>query len=193
MGNLIESFGINLTEFTQKQLYSIQIIEVSVEILILLGLLLFIIFIFYKLTKNHEHNIKNITENIKKEYEKNNKKYINNKYGKEAIDILDKIITDKYQFYLYKYILPVYLGSNKSSPMSKEKFKNIKEQFFIEIMKSVSPNITEALYLIYSTEGLMLYINEKFITLFNKTDSKFLNSGENIYKNNDVKDEFFIN
>jgi len=112
-----------------------------------------------------------------KEFKPNNSKYI--------MDFLDDLIKDKYEYYLYKEILPVYLGneSNKKEKFNKEKFLQLKNFFFLDILKSLSKNVKIELMNLFTKDGIELYIHQKFATLFNKTDAKFLNLEDNVKDN----------
>jgi len=116
-------------------------------------------------------------ENISNEFKPSTSKY--------TIEFLDKLITDKYEYYLYKEILPVYVGniSNKKEKFNKEKFLQLKEMFFSDINMSLSKNIKIELMNLFTRKGIEIYIHQKFATLFNKTDAKFLNGEEDIKEN----------
>jgi len=118
-----------------------------------------------------------IDKKIINEFKSGNSKYV--------MELLDKLITDKYEYYLYKEILPVYIGniSNKKEKFSKEKFLQLKENFFSDINMSLSKNIKSELINLFTREGIEIYIHQKFATLFNKTDAKFLNGDTDIKEN----------
>ena len=105
--------------------------------------------------------------------------------SKYIMELLDKLISDKYEYYLYKEILPVYIGniSNKKEKFNKEKFLQLKENFFSDINMSLSKNIKVELIKLFTREGIEIYVHQKFATLFNKTDAKFLNGEEDIKEN----------
>ncbi len=108
--------------------------------------------------------------------------------GIKARKILDELIEGKYEYYMYKEILPLYLGNNKKAPISKEKFKEIKDSFYNDIKVSISPVVIRRLNYVFTPAGIGIYIHSRFSTMFNKTDSKFVDRNEVL-----EKDNFFMN
>ncbi len=108
--------------------------------------------------------------------------------GLKAKDILDSLLESKFEYYMYKEILPLYLGNQRKAPITNEKFKELKNTFYQDIKLSLSPVLVRRLNYIFTPSGIGVYIHSKFATMFNKTDSKFVD------KNNVLeKDNFFMN
>ncbi len=108
--------------------------------------------------------------------------------GLKAKDILDSLLESKFEYYMYKEILPLYLGNQRKAPITNEKFKELKNTFYQDIKLSLSPVLIRRLNYIFTPSGIGVYIHSKFATMFNKTDSKFVD------KNNVLeKDNFFMN
>lgn len=107
--------------------------------------------------------------------------------GLKAKNILDTLLENKFEYYMYKEILPLYLGNQKKAPITNEKFKELKNTFYHDIKLSISPVLIRRLNYVLTPEGIGIYIHSKFATMFNKIDSKFVNK-------NDVleKDTFFM-
>jgi len=169
------------------------------EIVILSLLLYFIIFLYIRINNDHKIQGKflaDFKEDISNEIQDfhvsqasqaNKKNFL--KDGKDALEILDNIILDKYQYYLYTQIFPKYMGSTKKVAIGKEEFHNLKENFWVEVMGGITPELLEKVKYIFNEKGLIIYINEKFITLFNKTDAKFMDN----VNFTDKEEKFFVN
>jgi len=119
--------------------------------------------------------------------EKSNEK-ISLDSAKKALDILDDLIKYKFEYYLYKEILPMYIGneSNKKEVFKKKDFIDLKTRFFNDIKISLSNEAYKDILRIHSKTGIEIMVHQKFSTLFNKIDSKFLN------KEDDFKDNMFF-
>ena len=131
------------------------------------------------------------------EHPKHSKKQLNLDTVNKAKVFLDSLIVDKFEFFLYQDILPVYMAKKKKSPFSNPEFFEIKNNFRKSILGSITPELLEILLTIYSKEGLQLYIIERFTTLFNKVDAKYLNeydeSNDIIQNAKDLQSGFFYN
>jgi len=123
---------------------------------------------------------------IKKQEKKNNFEISNNS-SKTYINIdvntcaqlkkfLFDLIENKFKYYLYKDILPLYVNSKK---LDKKQINEIKEKIFIEIRISLSKNIKQKLLSCFTKDGLNLLINEQIIILMNKIDLKFFDKDFN--------------
>jgi len=148
---------------------------ISGALAFLIGMLLFII----------DTRKKNKTKEMKKP---ENLLSISPVNGKYAMDFLNDLIKKKYEYYLYKDILPVYIGNeySKKEKFTKERFLEIKEFFFNDIFMSLSPEMKKEIVKLFSASGIEIYIHQQFATYFNKTDAKFLNKEE------DIKDNMFF-
>jgi len=115
------------------------------------------------------------------------------KIGKESVEQLNNLVQEKFNYYLYKDILPVYVSS-KTQKFNKEDFKKLKDKFYNDVLISVSPSLKKGLQKSLSPDGIGLLIHEKFGYLFNKVDSKFIGDMEPIMSSRSNKDEhsFFM-
>jgi len=149
----------------------------------LIGMLLFVID-----TRHKSKVIQELKETKQKESKSNNFKGIEPPKAKFIMEFLNDLIKKKYEYYLYKDILPVYIGNeySKKEKFSKEKFLELKEFFFNDIYMSLSPEIKNDIITLFSKSGIEIYIHQQFATYFNKTDAKFLNTEE------DIKDNMFF-
>jgi len=143
------------------------------SIVFLIGMLIFVIDTRRKSeSENKDSNVKTF-----KNIEPSKAKYV--------VEFLDDLIKKKYEYYLYKDILPVYIGNeySKKEKFSKEKFLELKEFFFNDIYMSLSSEMKKEIVMIFSKSGIEIYIHQRFATYFNKTDAKFLNKEEDIRDN----------
>jgi hypothetical protein len=121
------------------------------------------------------HNIKN-----KKKKEENliselNIENLKVNEADELIDFLDKIIKTKFNFYFINEILPYYQAGEK---IDKPTLKEIQERFYIDVSALLNKNFKKLYKKYFTTQGIEIYINEKFIYFLNKFDS--LNTEEKI-------------
>jgi len=105
---------------------------------------------------------------------------------KETMEIFDKIIDYKFQFYLYKDILPLLIGNSSKTKISKDIFIKLKESFYNDVKYSIGNDFKKQLHYVLSSEGIGFYIHQRFGYLFNKIDSKFVDT------NTLEKDLFFM-
>lgn len=104
--------------------------------------------------------------------------------GEKAKKILDDIMDSKFEYYMYKEILPLYLGNQKKAPVTNEKFKELKNTFYQDVKLSISPVLIRRLNYIFTPSGVGIYIHSRFSTMFNKTDAKFVNKDNTLDKDN---------
>ena len=149
------------------------IIAGLIILIIILLIILIPVFIYYKYNKRGEstglHTFKPKEIDSKKTQNKN----INLQESQLAIKLLNDLINDIFEFYSYKEILPIYYGSKKTSPFTKEEVKDLKDKFTNQVLLTINPQFLKAIQSIYTKEGLLLYIHSKFMTKFNKIDAKF--------------------
>jgi hypothetical protein len=156
------------------------------KILLIIGLILFFgIFtqiLFYKKNSKKIKKDDDVKENEKSKQSDSKIEHLKAKY---VMDFINDLIKRKYEYYLYKDILPVYIGNefSKKEKFSKERFLELKEFFFNDIFMSLSPEMKKELVSLFSPSGIEIYIHQQFATYFNKTDAKFLNIEEEIKDN----------
>ncbi len=86
----------------------------------------------------------------------------------ELINFLDKIIKTKFNFYFINEILPYYQAGEK---IDKPTLKEIQERFYIDVSALLNKNFKKLYKKYFTTQGIEIYINEKFIYFINKFDS----------------------
>jgi len=123
-------------------------------------LLIILTFIFFKKLKNLEKNILNNTKPKKLDLSE----------AEKAKQFLDKIIRDKFEYYLATEILPVY---KVGKTLDKKQVNELKEQFFIDVSYFLNKNVKNILKSYFNTEAIKIYIIEKFFTNLNKVDMTF--------------------
>jgi len=121
----------------------------------------------------------NNLQKIQKEYLNTNKK-VDFKYAEEAMNFLDKLIQEKYRFYLYSTMMPIY--SNGQIPEKKE-VKEIKNKIYLSIIGGLTTETKRSLLNFFTKKGIEIYIHEKIIGLMNETDFKVSNRNIEIFKN----------
>jgi len=137
-----------------------------------------IIYFFLKITNldtiltTFLYNTKNKKENLISELNIENLK-VNE--ADELINFLDKIIKTKFNFYFINEILPYYQAGEK---IDKPTLKEIQEKFYIDVSAFLNKNFKKLYKKYFTTQGIEIYINEKFIYFLNKFDS--LNTEEKI-------------
>jgi len=108
----------------------------------------------------------------------------------KAKELFDSLLKNKFDFYLYKEILPKYVGSEeyKKEKIKKDDFQELKEKFFLDIKQTISKELFNHLMYLMSPVGLELYVHQQFSIYFNKIDMKFFNNDEKPSE----KDLFFM-
>ena len=124
----------------------------------------FIMHLFNKKFFNNKNksNENKINLDVKKELNPN--EFLNIKKS------MDSIIEEKFKFYMFSKFLPYYTIGKKPD---KKDVDDIKEQFYIDVTITFSKEYKKLIKLYFTTDGIQLYINEKFLYHLNKLDSKF--------------------
>jgi len=89
--------------------------------------------------------------------------------AKEVKTLFDEILQDKFNFYFVTEILPIY-GAGKTP--DKKQLNEIKEKFMIDVTVFINKNFKEELKKYYTSEGIKMYIIEKFFYKLNKFDTQ---------------------
>ena len=134
------------------------------------GLLVFLIIILYSLKRKLENkaNTKITLLNLDE--------------AEKAKAFLDKIIRDKFEFYLVTEILPIYKSGMK---LDKKQVEDLKEQFFIDVSFLLTKETKKILKNYFNTDAIKIYIIEKFYIYLNKVDITYFN--ENKINEKDIK------
>ncbi|MFA7127692.1 MAG: hypothetical protein WC136_00820 [Sphaerochaeta sp.] len=100
-------------------------------------------------------------------------------------DFLNKILLDKFEFYLSGQILP-YLINGKS--LDNKMLHELKEQYYIDVTKMLNKDMQDRILEVFSKQGIILYIHQSFLKAYNaaeikyKSDSYNTRSLESFYK-----------
>ncbi len=87
--------------------------------------------------------------------------------GQEAIDFLERLIKEKYNYYMYLELLPIYL--DRKIP-EKNIIKTIREKIYVSVVGSLTRNVKEEMLKYFTEKGIEIFVNEKIIILMNETD-----------------------
>jgi len=141
-----------------------------IESIFIDGLLVFLIIILYSLKRKSENkaNTKITLLNLDE--------------AEKAKAFLDKIIRDKFEFYLVTEILPIYKSGMK---LDKKQVEDLKEQFFIDVSFLLTKETKKILKNYFNTDAIKIYIIEKFYIYLNKVDITYFN--ENKINEKDIK------
>jgi len=168
----------NLSNFSNHYNYS--------PILILIGIILILmsftgIYFIYK-TYNEKLNNKEIDN----KNSKNSKNNINNLdikidigTSKSIKNFIIDLVDDRFNYYLYTEILPLYMSNKK---LDKTMIQEIKEKIFIEISLFLSKEQKKYISNYFTQKGIQIFIYERVVILINKIDLSF-------YKNIDQINE----
>lgn len=136
----------------------------SIGVIIGIFFLIYIIFLW----TIRKDIIKKKEELILKEMEKCKPK-IDFTTGQKAMDYLDRLIKDKYQYYLYARFLPVYL--DRKIP-EKNIVNEIKEKIYVTVVGGLTQDVKQEILKYFTQKGIEIYINEKIMVYMNETDFK---------------------
>lgn len=115
---------------------------------------------------------------VKKDEEIEKLKEKNSKLSKELtiddvhkyVQLLDKIILDKINFYFYNHFLAAY---EKNKEISLKEIKEIKTQFYIDVSSALCVEVKAKLLKVFSAQGIEIYIHQTFLRKLNELDVKF--------------------
>jgi len=151
-----------------EQTFNISIQQSDILIgLILIGLILLIWFglALKKFIKNVKR-LKKMEEELIEEDRKKNQ-IINLIHGQEVLSFLESLIKDKYQYYLYQDLLPIYLDSKIPE---RTVVKKVKEKVYASIVGSLTTSVKQEILRFFTEKGIEILVNEKIITYMNETD-----------------------
>ncbi len=105
--------------------------------------------------------------------------------GQEAIDFIERLIKEKYNYYMYLELLPIYLDHKIPE---KNKIKVIKEKIYVSVVGSLTRHVKSEILDFFTEKGIEIFIHEKIIILMNETDfrstERFTESFREITANN---------
>ena len=127
--------------------------------------------IYTKIENNALYNKVNTLLNERKELTKKLDQ-IDFRYASEAMSFLDKIIQEKYKFYMYSTLMPLYLDSKIPE---KKMINEIKEKIYVSVVGSLTTETKKSILSFFTEKGVEIYIHEKIIGLMNETDFKASN------------------
>jgi hypothetical protein len=84
-----------------------------------------------------------------------------------ALDFLNKIIKEKYNYYMYLDLLPVYI--EKKIP-EKKLIDKTKNKIYVSVVGSLSRSVKFEILNYFTEKGIEIYVNERIIILMNETD-----------------------
>jgi len=162
----------NFSNFSSHYNYS--------PILILIGIILILmsftgIYFIYK-TYNEKLNNKEIDS---KDSKNNLDIKIDIGTSKSIKNFIIDLVDDRFNYYLYTEILPLYMSNKK---LDKTMIQEIKEKIFIEISLFLSKEQKKYISNYFTQKGIQIFIYERVVILINKIDLSF-------YKNIDQINE----
>ncbi len=105
--------------------------------------------------------------------------------GQLAMDFLERLIREKYNYYMYLELLPIYL--DRKIP-EKNTIKNIKEKIYVSVVGSLTRSVKHEILNFFTEKGIEIFVNEKIIIMMNETDfrsaEKFTEAFREINANN---------
>ena len=91
------------------------------------------------------------------------------KYTEDAIKFLDKLIEDKYNFYMYTVLIPIYLDHKIPE---KKIIHDLKEKIYVSVVGGLQIRTKKSILEFFTEKGIEIYIHEKILVHMNKTDFK---------------------
>jgi hypothetical protein len=115
----------------------------------------------------------------------NNQRIINPDEGQDALNFLDRIIKEKYNYHLYLILLPIY--SDNKIP-EKKVINELKEKIYVSVVGSLTHPVKKEILRFFTEKGIELYVHERIVILMNETDfravDKFNEAFRDLNKNN---------
>jgi len=157
----------------------------EIWLLSILVILIFFIVILYVQKKNIERNLQIIrNENFKLKESIENNKTVDFKYASEAMNFLDKIIVEKYKFYMFSTLMPLYL--DKQVP-EKKIINEIKEKIYVSVVGGLTLETKKSILKFFTEKGIEMYTHEKILVLMNETDIRTSDKLNENFKDKDIR------
>jgi hypothetical protein len=152
---------------------------------LLLAIFLYVISLYFNEIKYFLYKVQNsfttffkkifkrnkIKNNIKNTNDTNpNLSNLNINEAQDLLNFLDELIKRKFNFYFIYEILPYYSAGER---IDKSKLKELQEKFFIDISATINKDTKKLFKKYFTTTGIELYINERFLYYINKIDANF--------------------
>lgn len=101
------------------------------------------------------------------------------KEAQEVLDYLNNLIREKFNYHLHSKLLPLYVSGK--IPETKV-VKEIKENIYLSVTASVSPQLKKIILKYFSSKGVELLIHEKIMTMINEVDFTMTKSEKDVFK-----------
>jgi hypothetical protein len=88
----------------------------------------------------------------------------------KTITFIDSLLLIKFQYYLNTYILAYFMSEKE---IDKKEIKQLKEDFYMDISKTLNSYQQEQILKVFSKEGIILYIHQTFLRMLNDANIKF--------------------
>ncbi len=87
--------------------------------------------------------------------------------GQQAIDFLERLIKEKYNYYLYLKLLPIYL--DRKIP-EKNIVEEVKSKIYVSVVGSLTRGVKNEILKFFTEKGIEIFVHEKIVILMNETD-----------------------
>jgi len=117
--------------------------------------------------------VNNLSIDRDRSINKNN--IINIKQTKQTFDFFNELLEIKFRYYLTSEILAYFLNGKE---IPKKEIIKLKENFYIDVTKTLNKNQRENILKIFSNEGIEMYIHQTFLKLLNDCNIKYIKTDE---------------
>ncbi len=90
-------------------------------------------------------------------------------YMQKALDFLDRVIKDKFDYYMYTTLLPLYLDNQVPE---KKSMQELKVKIYVSVVGGLTTKTKRSILDFFTEKGIEIYIHEKIMIYMNKTDFK---------------------
>lgn len=90
-------------------------------------------------------------------------------YTQSILDFLDRIIKNKYNFYMYTELMPIYLDQKVPE---KRIVSELKEKIYVSVVGGLTIKTKKSILDLFTEKGIEIYIHERIMILMNETDFK---------------------
>ncbi len=118
-----------------------------------------VIFIYRKMHKGKSNNTSDDADI--------QSKGIDLRKGQYSIDYLERLIKEKYNYYMYLELLPIYL--DRKIP-EKNVIRDVKEKIYVSVVGSITRQVKEEILTFFTEKGIEIFVHEKIVILINETD-----------------------
>ncbi len=87
--------------------------------------------------------------------------------GQKAIDYLERLISEKYSYYKYLELLPIYLDNKIPE---KKLIRETKEKIYASVVGSLTQEVKLEILKFFTEKGIEIFVHEKIIIHMNETD-----------------------